>query len=139
VFYLGVFPVSRLGDVLGCVSDDMRRQHWTEASGQGTEMKKQDLEDEINAFLDVWNCDAMTRFLRDIIPLFELYDVDEQDDWVEHAVGKDDERTVRLIRTVYLVSRIAEFHAGKLCDIKYRFKNLWTKMEKRGYAENASS
>lgn len=68
--------------------------------------------------------------MRDIIPLFELYDVEDEDDWVENAVGKENERNVRLVRTVYLVSRIAEFHAGKLCNLKIKFPNLHNKMEK---------
>lgn len=94
--------------------------------------KKKTLEEEINEFLQTWDCEQLTSFLRDIIPLFELYDVEDEDDWVKDAVGTDNERNVRLIRTVYLVSRIAEFHAGKLCSIKMNFKNLWQRMEKQG-------
>ncbi len=96
-------------------------------------MKKQKktLEQQINEFLDVWDCKQQIAFLRDIIPLFELYDVEDEDDWVKNAVGEEDERNVRLVRTVYLISRIAEFHAGKLCSIKTNFKDLWQKMEKQ--------
>lgn len=99
--------------------------------------KKKDLNDLINEFLEVWDCRAMTTFLRDIIPLFELYDVEDEDDWVEKKVGGDAEnvRTIRLIRTVYLMSRIAEFHAGKLCNLNFNFKSLWQKMEKEGLGE----
>jgi hypothetical protein len=96
--------------------------------------KKRSLEEEINDFLESWDCKQKIAFLRDIIPLFELYDVEDEDDWVEKAVGGDKEnvRTVRLIRTVYLVSKIAEFHAGRMCTIKGRFKDLWKRMEKAG-------
>lgn len=94
--------------------------------------KKKALEDEIYEFLHEWDCDRLVNFLRDIIPLFELYDVEEEDDWVKNKVGEDNERNVRLIRTVYLISRIAEFHAGKLCGINAKFKNLWKRMEKQG-------
>lgn len=96
-------------------------------------MPKKTLEEEINDFLDVWDCKQLTAFLRDIIPLFELYDVEDEDDWVEKRVGGGEEnvRNVRLIRTVYLVSKIAEFHAGKLSTIKINFKNLYQKMDKR--------
>ncbi len=99
--------------------------------------KKKTLEEEINSFLETWDCKQLTNFLRDIIPLFELYDVEDEDDWLEEAVGGDEEnvRTVRLIRTVYLVSRIAEFHAGKLCTINVNFRNLWKKMEKQGLGQ----
>lgn len=92
--------------------------------------KKKTLEQEINEFLESWDCKQLTSFLRDIIPLFELYDVEDEDDWVKEAVGEENERNVRLIRTVYLVSKIAEFHAGKLCTIKINFKDLYKRMEK---------
>lgn len=95
-------------------------------------MSKKTIEEEINEFLQVWDCDQQVDFLRDIIPLFELYDVSDEDDWVKNAVGEDNERHVRLIRTVYLVSRIAEFHAGPLCRINVGFKNLWKRMENIG-------
>lgn len=72
----------------------------------------------------------MSAFLRDIIPLFELYDVEQEDDWVADAVGDEDTRNVRLIRTVYLISRIAEFHAGKLASMKIRFRDIHRRMEK---------
>ena len=91
--------------------------------------KNKSLDDQMNSFLDLWDCNQMTAFLRDIIPLFQLYDVDDENDWVRDAVGKDDEQTVRIIRTIYLISRIAEFHASKLCAIKFDFKNLYLKME----------
>ncbi len=91
--------------------------------------RKKHLEQEINEFLEYWDCDQLTAFLRDIIPLFELYDVENEADWVSDAVGEENERNVRLIRTVYLVSRIAETHAGRLCNIKIHFKDLWKRME----------
>lgn len=96
--------------------------------------KKKTVEQEINDFLELWDCKQQIAFLRDIIPLFELYDVEDEDDWVENKVGGDQEnvRTVRLIRTVYLVSKMCEFHAGKFCRMNIEFKNLWKKMEKSG-------
>lgn len=96
---------------------------------------KKTLEQEINEFLESWDADQMCAFLRDIIPLFELYDVEEESDWVRDAVGAENERNVRLIRTVYLISRIAEFHTGKLASVKMNFKNLYQKMEKHGAVE----
>lgn len=99
-------------------------------------MAKKTVEQEIEAFLQSWGCDEMTRFLRDIIPLFELYDVEEENDWVKDAVGEEDERNVRLIRTVYLMSKIAENHAGKLCLLNCNFKRLYQRMEKHGVGQN---
>lgn len=97
--------------------------------------KKKNLEQEINEFLEYWGCDQMSAFLRDIIPIFELYDVDGEDDWVADAVGDENTQNVRLIRTVYLVSRIAEFHAGKLCSISIKFKDIYRRLEKESIVE----
>lgn len=72
----------------------------------------------------------MINFLRDIIPLFELYDVEDEDDWVKEAVGEENERNVRLIRTVYLMSKIAENHSGSLASIRMNFKEIWKRIEK---------
>ncbi len=96
---------------------------------------KKTLEEEINEFLEYWDADQMCAFLRDIGPVFKLYDVEEDNDWVKKAVGEEDERNVRLIRTVYLISRIAEFHAGKLVGVKVNFKNIYQKMEKHAVVE----
>jgi hypothetical protein len=93
---------------------------------------KKTLEQEINDFLDIWDADQLCAFLRDIIPLFELYDVAEEDDWVKDIVGQENERNIRLIRTVYLMSRIAEIHTGKLAALKVSFKDLYRRMEKEG-------
>lgn len=92
-------------------------------------MKKKTIEKELEEFLQTWNCEQMTAFLRDIIPLFELFDVEDENDWVANEVGKENEQNVRLVRTMYLVSRIAEFHAGKLCTLKINHKGLWKRLE----------
>lgn len=86
-------------------------------------------EDRINDFLTYWDCEKNTAFLRDIGPLLELYDVDESDDWVKNEVGEDNERNVRLVRTVYLMSRLADLHAGEFVAIKCQFKGLWKRLE----------
>ncbi len=79
--------------------------------------KKKNLEQEINGFLEYWDCNTMCSFLRDIIHVFELYDVEDENDWITEAVGEEEARTIRLIRTVYLISRIAEIHTSKLYGI----------------------
>lgn len=92
--------------------------------------KRKNLDEQINEALNDWDCKQQIAFLRDIIPLFELYDVEDEDDWVEKEVGGGEEnvRNVRLIRTVYLISRIAEFHTGKLVSFKCKYPMLFKKM-----------
>ena len=94
-------------------------------------MSKKTIEEEINEFIELWDFNKQSSFLREIIPLFELYDVDDENDWVKKEVGGDamNVGTVRLLRTVYLMSRICEFHAGTMCVTNCKFKNLWKRME----------
>ena len=57
---------------------------------------KQTLEQEINEFLNYWDLKQMQDFFRDIIPLFDLYNIpEEQEDWVEKAVGEDNVSNVK--------------------------------------------
>lgn len=95
-------------------------------------MPKKTIEQEINEFLEVWGFEQLECFMKDLIPLFKLYDVDENDDWVKDQVGELNTKNVRLIRTVYLISYLAEQYAGKLCTIKVQFKNLCQRLEKIG-------
>lgn len=96
---------------------------------RGITMKKKNNEQLINDFLQDWDCVQNTSFLRDLIPLLELYNVDEEDDWLKKEVGGEDYNNVRLIRTVYLISRFADLHAGKLLLMKTRYKDLWKRLE----------
>ena len=98
--------------------------------------KKKSLQEEINDFLVLWGGDAMSAFLLDLIPLFHLYNVDEEDDWLKDAVGKEDLQNVRLIRTVYLMSRLAEFHGNRISSTNTNFKNLWKRLEESSLNEN---
>ena len=99
---------------------------------------KKTLEEDINDFLILWDCQQLCDFLRDIAPVFELYNVADETDWLRDVVGEEDRRNVRLIRTVYLISRIAEFHTGKLLMTKTKFKDIFVRMEKQGSVEIAS-
>lgn len=91
--------------------------------------KKKTLEEEINEFLDEFGFAQQNMLLHDLYDLFHIYDIDEKGN-LKGIVEEDDDSTVRLCRIVYLLSRIAEFHAGKLVAIKIKFKDLWRRMEK---------
>lgn len=96
-------------------------------------MARKTLEEEIDSFFDMWGSDEMTQFFEDTLPLCALYDVDfeQEDDWVKDLVGEEDAQNVRMIRTVYLMSKFAERHAGKLCSLKMQYKDLYKRMEKQ--------
>jgi HJR/Mrr/RecB family endonuclease len=92
-------------------------------------MTKKTVEQEINEFVELWDAKTLVSFLECTMHLTELYSVEKDFDWVEKEVGKHQTSTIRLIRTVYLISKLADVHAGKLATIKARFKNLWQRLE----------
>ena len=87
-----------------------------------------DIESKVLEFFRDWGSHKLTAFLRDIIPLFEVFDVNDDEDWLSTDLTEE-ERNIRLIRTVYLISRIAENHASSLVNVKVKFKDLYRKME----------
>jgi|SRR6185369_3653843 len=89
----------------------------------------QTIEEEINDFLCLWGHEEFRSFLGHVLPIVELYNVDETNDWVRDEVGQEHTRSVRLARTAYLLSRFAESQASRLFNTNIRFKNLWRRME----------
>lgn len=95
--------------------------------------EKKTLEDKINAFLADWHHKDMLDFLKECGEIFFLFDVDENDDWVKKEIDPSSTETdvanVRLIRTIYLVSKMADLYAGKLCNLKMNHPKLWKELE----------
>jgi len=91
---------------------------------------KKTIEDEINEFLTYWDIEQISEFFRHVEPLIQLYEISETDDWVADQVGEENSRNVRLIRTVYLMSRMCDLFAGRFANINCHFKNLWKRLEK---------
>lgn len=91
---------------------------------------KKNIEHELNEFLEEWDVQKLVAFLKDIMPLCELYNVSEDDDWVKDIVGEDGHKDIRLLRTMYLMSKIAENHSGKLATLRSKFPRLYERMEK---------
>lgn len=90
------------------------------------------MEKNISKFYDIWEAKDLCQFLRHTVSLLELYDIDDEDDWVAKEVGQDNETNVRILRTMYIVVRFAEIFSGKIARTKAEFKGLYQKMEKMG-------
>ncbi len=90
---------------------------------------KKTLEQEINEFFDILGEKETLNLLAHMFFVFELYDVDEDNGWLAECIKEEDVHNVRMIRTVYLLSKIADLYAGKFCEIKTRFKGLWKRLE----------
>ena len=88
------------------------------------------IEQELSLFLEDWTFKKMESFLKEIMGIAELYDVTEEDDWVRDEVGSEDAGNVRLVKSAYFISRLAEFHTGKLLKVKTDFPRLWERMQK---------
>lgn len=92
--------------------------------------KKLQVSEEVSLFLERYTLEDLQSLLKEILGLIDLFNVDEQNDWLKDLVGEDNCDNVRLARVVYIISRLAEFHAGKLLKIRLEFPHLWERMEK---------
>lgn len=92
--------------------------------------KKRPIEDEINDMMEEYGARHICGLIREIYEFYELYDVDENDDWIEKQVGAENAREVRIIRTCYLLSRMAELHAGMLIGIRTKYPMLYKRLHK---------
>jgi len=89
-----------------------------------------DFESDMGKILAIYNCDKFIELLEDIYELVLLYNVTESDDWVSEAVGAEDTRSVRQIRTAYLLSKLAHRHADNLKRVKRVAPGLYQQLEK---------
>lgn len=49
--------------------------------------KHKNIKEEITEFLNEWDSKQLCKFLKDIMPLIELYNVDDNDDWLTYSHG----------------------------------------------------
>jgi hypothetical protein len=92
--------------------------------------KKKTIEDEINEIIQIFDCNAAVGLFQEIQELLHLYDVSEDSDWVEALVGEENTDQVRLVRTCYIASRMAEKFSSVFCSIKIRHPKFWERLEK---------
>lgn len=82
----------------------------------------------ISRVMNKWNLISINPILHDMALLLELFDFDE--DWLKEQVGDEDEKMVRLIRTLYLYSLFCDRHIGTLVEFNAQFPKLWVRLEK---------
>lgn len=92
--------------------------------------KKVSVNDKVIGILELFGPDRLMEFLTVVQELFALYDVDEAEDWVASKVGEENAREVRLARTAYLLSIIADMHGKYFQKIQRRFPNFYKDAEK---------
>jgi hypothetical protein len=98
-----------------------------------------DFEEEMGKVLGIYRCDQLISLFEDFFEIVKLYNVDETDDWVKDVVAEDDVRNVRLIRTVYLLSKLAHNHSDMLKRVKRVAPGLWQRMEKESGSDYKNS
>jgi len=91
--------------------------------------KRKDIKEEINDFLDCWAVKEQIQLLRMVQDMFDLFNVTPEADWVKDISSEEDAHNIRIIRNVYLVSRIADHFSGKLCIMSAKFPALWRRMK----------
>lgn len=89
-----------------------------------------DFNEEMSKIMGIYNCDKFIQLIEDIYEIILLYDVDEDVDWVKDKVGEEDLRDVRIARTAYLLSRLADHHANHLKKVHRAAPGFWHRAEK---------
>ncbi len=85
---------------------------------------------QVHGILKIFGPERLISFINDMWELFELYDVDEDNDFVSNEVGEENCREVRLARTAYLLSLVASNHSKALEKIQKKFPDFWKQAEK---------
>ncbi len=93
-------------------------------------MKLEKLEKQINEVLNDWAYKPIISMIKDIAPIITLYAVESNEAIELKKIDPEDQNNVRLIRTVYLLLKFAENHAGKLAMLKSKYPKLASEMEK---------
>lgn len=86
--------------------------------------------EKAKGILQIFGPERLMQFIKDSWELYELYDVDEEDDWVAERVGEEDVRGVRLARTAYLLSLVAANHAKAFEKIQRKYPDFWKDAER---------
>jgi len=92
--------------------------------------KKCSMQDKINSVLSVIGPEELYTLMEIGNEMFHLYDVDAEHDWVDRGQGPEDARTIRLTRTAYLLSKMADLFATPLKKIHRANPNCWVEMER---------
>ncbi len=87
------------------------------------------LSNDVNGILESFGPDKLHDFMTIAWELFDLYGRDEEGDWVEEAVGGDVDH-VRLARTAYLLSALAEKTHKPFSKIHRQFPDFYLKAER---------
>jgi len=97
--------------------------------------KKKDIETQMVEFTKYFGSKKMVSFIEHLMPLMQVFHTNDQSDWVIDKVGVENERNVRLLVVAYIVSKMAENHAGTLVYINIHFKGLWKALEEEAEKE----
>lgn len=90
------------------------------------------IDQELHEFLSEWDVKSFSAFLKDVMPITELYQLDDDDTLsLQKYIDGDQEHvdTVIMVRTAYLMSRFVDFHAGKLLSLRTSFRGFWKRLE----------
>lgn len=91
--------------------------------------KKKDIESELIDFWTLYPPTEMEKFIRDVIPLVDMFEKYEDEEWLNEAPTLQETLNIKLIRGAYIMSRIAELHAGRMCRIKNAHGDFWKRLE----------
>jgi len=86
--------------------------------------------EEISEAFYFFDFNQFKSMIYDFSSIYELYNMDDEDNWLKEECDQEHEINVRIIRTVYILSKISENYTGMLLGFKLKFPKLWEKLEK---------
>lgn len=92
-------------------------------------MNNKNIEQELIEFFKLWDFESLSELVRDLIPIVELYDARIEKDEIAEFVQDQDKQNVILLRTSYLLSKIADRHTGILSKTKIRHPGFYKRLE----------
>lgn len=87
------------------------------------------IEKKLQEFFEIMPHEKLTRFAEMSAQLLEIFQAYEDCDWDE-IMANEDTRNVKIIRTVYIMSRIAEEYSGVLSIVRVKYKDFWRLLDK---------
>lgn len=88
-----------------------------------------EIEKKLQEFFQIMPHEKLIGFAELAAELLEVFQAYEDCDWDE-IMANEDTRNVKIIRTVYIMSRLAEDYSGTLALVRVKYKDFWRKLEK---------
>lgn len=90
---------------------------------------EEELETKVARFFEKWSFDDLNDCARYFLEFLEIFQLDEEFDWDKEVLQDENNRNIKIIRCMYVMTKFADMYGSKLLATKLEFKSLWKKLE----------